>query len=366
MPVPQPPDKSETSTLPDPELNPLLNPLLAENLGRWAEVYFTSPPENRTQAVSELLRELQNGSPASVQVIQDENRNKMPETEEGLDPPPPAAELRTCNACGHDNLAAQKFCGMCGAPLPTAPEEQTIEPTVSSVEARGHDAQESPWMLADTLRSFAVASEPEPVPNHYRLYGAIVLAVVLTLLLYTARRGARTISGPAEVQSADSRALPTALPAEPADSPRPSATESAPLEADHQDSTAPSQQHPAANSRKNRTAAVRATSPDITIAAHSSAPTAEQGVAEDFATAEKYLSGSQGMPRDSREASLWLWKAVGKGNLAATVALSDLYLRGDGVPKNCDQGRLLLDAAARKGSKAAAERLRNLQAFGCE
>ena len=31
--------------LPRPELNPLLNPLLADNMGRWAEVYFTSAPE---------------------------------------------------------------------------------------------------------------------------------------------------------------------------------------------------------------------------------------------------------------------------------------------------------------------------------
>jgi TPR repeat protein len=57
---------------------------------------------------------------------------------------------------------------------------------------------------------------------------------------------------------------------------------------------------------------------------------------------------------------------VGKGNLAATLALSDLYLRGDGVPKSCDQARLLLDAAARKGGRSAADRLRNLRAFGCE
>jgi TPR repeat protein len=82
--------------------------------------------------------------------------------------------------------------------------------------------------------------------------------------------------------------------------------------------------------------------------------------------AEKYLNGNAGMPRDSKEAAQWLWKAVRKSNLAATMALSDLYLRGDGVPKSCDQARLLLDAAARKGSAAAAERLRNLQAFGCE
>jgi TPR repeat protein len=82
--------------------------------------------------------------------------------------------------------------------------------------------------------------------------------------------------------------------------------------------------------------------------------------------AEKYLNGTSGAPRDSREAAQWLWKAVRKQNLAATMALSDLYLRGDGVTKSCDQARLLLDAAARKGSAGAGERLRNLQAFGCQ
>ena len=44
-----------TDVLPRAELNPLLNPLLERNLGRWAEVYFTSPPEQREQAVEELL-----------------------------------------------------------------------------------------------------------------------------------------------------------------------------------------------------------------------------------------------------------------------------------------------------------------------
>jgi TPR repeat protein len=92
----------------------------------------------------------------------------------------------------------------------------------------------------------------------------------------------------------------------------------------------------------------------------------EQSGAEDLATAEYYLSGTPGRTRDSREAALWLWKAVGKGNPAATLILSDLYLRGDGVTKSCDQSRLLLDAAARKGARAAGERLRNLQAFGCQ
>jgi TPR repeat protein len=84
-----------------------------------------------------------------------------------------------------------------------------------------------------------------------------------------------------------------------------------------------------------------------------------------MAMAEKYLNGT-GVPRDGGEAVLWLWRAVGKGNLAATMTLSDLFLRGDILAKNCGQARVLLDAAAKKGSKAAGERLRNLQAFGCE
>ena len=50
-------------TLPAPELNPLLNPVLGQNMGRWAEVYFTNPPEKREQAVLELLRELEATEP---------------------------------------------------------------------------------------------------------------------------------------------------------------------------------------------------------------------------------------------------------------------------------------------------------------
>jgi TPR repeat protein len=82
--------------------------------------------------------------------------------------------------------------------------------------------------------------------------------------------------------------------------------------------------------------------------------------------AQKFLKGGAGTTRDSKEAATWLWKAVSKQNLAAAILLSDLYLRGDGVPKSCDQARLLLIAAARKGEAAAAERLRNLQSFGCQ
>ena len=47
------------SELPKPELNPMMNPTLGRNLGRWAHVYFTSPPDKREEAVTELLHELE-------------------------------------------------------------------------------------------------------------------------------------------------------------------------------------------------------------------------------------------------------------------------------------------------------------------
>ena len=100
-------------------------------------------------------------------------------------------------------------------------------------------------------------------------------------------------------------------------------------------------------------------------AANPATDMAGQNGSEELAAAEKYLNAGPGGARDSQQAAMLLWKAVAKQNLTATLLLSDLYLRGDGVSKSCDQARLLLDAAARKGAASAAERLRNLQAFGC-
>jgi TPR repeat protein len=87
---------------------------------------------------------------------------------------------------------------------------------------------------------------------------------------------------------------------------------------------------------------------------------------EELSIAERYLSGGNGRRRNTAEASTWLWRSVAKHNDKATLLLADLYLRGDGVSKNCDQARVLLDSAARKGMSGAGERLRNLQAFGCQ
>ena len=83
-------------------------------------------------------------------------------------------------------------------------------------------------------------------------------------------------------------------------------------------------------------------------------------------TSWRYLTSTSGHARDSAEAAKWLWKSIAKHNGPAMLVLADLYLKGDGVSKNCDQARVLLDSAALRGLAGAGQRLRNLRAFGCQ
>jgi len=47
------------------------------------------------------------------------------------------------------------------------------------------------------------------------------------------------------------------------------------------------------------------------------------------------------------------------------LMLADLYARGDGVPRSCDQARILLTAALKRGASEAGQKLRDLQSSGC-
>jgi hypothetical protein len=60
-----------------------------------------------------------------------------------------------------------------------------------------------------------------------------------------------------------------------------------------------------------------------------------------------------------------LWSAVGQGDTAAEVTLAQLYLIGGGVAKNCDQARVLLRAAAKKGNTEAIAKLSQITREGC-
>ncbi|HEX4486358.1 MAG TPA: hypothetical protein VH088_08845 [Terriglobales bacterium] len=86
-------------------------------------------------------------------------------------------------------------------------------------------------------------------------------------------------------------------------------------------------------------------------------PTGAIGGREELTQAQHYLAPAT---RNSAEAAKWLWKAVGKENPRAVLLLSDLYVNGDGVAKSCDQARLLLTVAAKKGNSDAGSRLSSL------
>jgi hypothetical protein len=95
------------------------------------------------------------------------------------------------------------------------------------------------------------------------------------------------------------------------------------------------------------------------------APEAENPGESQLILAWQYLEGQGGKPRDPTAASQLLWSAVEKGNLTAETTLANLYLRGEGVPKNCDQARVLLSAASDKGDPEAKRKLLELNRTGC-
>ena len=85
---------------------------------------------------------------------------------------------------------------------------------------------------------------------------------------------------------------------------------------------------------------------------------------EDFNAARELLRGEH-RQRDLSKAVDLLWAGVRKGYVPAEVTLADLYRRGDGVPKNCDQAQVLLVAASKKGSPEARHLLEQMAEEGC-
>jgi len=59
-----------------------------------------------------------------------------------------------------------------------------------------------------------------------------------------------------------------------------------------------------------------------------------------------------------------LWHATALGNSDAQVSLADMYIYGQGVPQNCEQGLVLLRAAAQKANPRAQAKLGALYATG--
>ncbi len=426
-------------------------------MGRWAEVYFKTPPENREQAVLELLQELEReyaerrGGESSSHaarwtaeqgLTQDDSTSAGASGAAGLYAETEARDHQTpigqksiemrpsetprvihCRSCGQANGVGQRFCGMCGGPMADPVEAATApflergpdrEPRANELPGNEHrsgnsgdvgryEATESPSLAhgflglqdgglqdlglqdIDRLRAKRATSEEllrswdYPPSRSYRGYIGAILVVVIVALGYVAWKNAKS-----------SGASPLATQA-----PVPAATESAqPAPAAAEKAATPSSENRASEKSASQTpteaaqgageakgngsspagASGEKAAPVATATAGSApggsvpAPAAAPGGngSEELAIAKNYLNASGGHQADSREAVDWLWKSVAKRNAEATMLLSDLYLRGNGIGKNCDQARVLLDAAASRGIKEAGVRLRNMQAFGCQ
>jgi TPR repeat protein len=119
--------------------------------------------------------------------------------------------------------------------------------------------------------------------------------------------------------------------------------------------------------KTNDAAATPFQGPGAEVPEAASDPRAEQASEagkSQLAAALAYLNGLNG-PADSSKAVKPLWAAVGNGNSDAEVILAGLYTSGDGVAKNCEQGRVLLKAAVKNGNALAKVKLAELNAHGC-
>jgi hypothetical protein len=331
----QPPDPPS-----DSELNPLLNPVLGQNLQQWAQVYFSNPPEKRNQAVLELLRELE-GRPAIG----------------------PMTRQLLCPACGQENEAGQKFCGICGSPL-----EAASGPEVRRAHSFGPVSSENDvqWLRERAFTSLEEYDAPKNRGWKYLLAAVLViLAAGFAYLRWTSRlpltlAPRSSVAGPPQA-AFEPRPTPTAPPQPTQEQPSPEQISPAKKTGADQNRVAGHEDPPQAPTNTAARSGQELASDRAVLPSDESTDSGTQ----ELLLAERYLDGWSGA-RNTTEAAKWLWKAVGKKNTRAVVLLADLYTRGDGVPKSCDQARLLLITAAKKGVPEAGQKLQRLRFDGCQ
>lgn len=366
-------------------------------MGRWAEVYFTTTPEKREEAVLELVRELKREkSPSEGPGATHMTPSREPVSIVSNVPSSPVEErsstLRRCASCGNQNPVVYKFCGACGKNLDNAVQERSgitdDRPAAKggTDQARRADGERETrtaamrlggerrsQVFADSItnphelslfRSFRQTDseyDSEPSTGRSRIYIGGVLVILSIAVAYMGWRvehsskSMRTTAPAADSAAKSTPATPTADvgTSQLANPTAPSPTQ---ITRSTDAPVAKKATRERVSNSQPRTGPVEASRSQNVV---------DNG-SEELTVAERYLNGTDGQRRDSAQAAKWLWKSVSKHNGQATLLLADLYLKGDGVFKSCDQARVLLDTAGRKGIPGAGVRLRNLPAFGCQ
>jgi hypothetical protein len=348
-------------TLPQSELNPLTNPALERNLGRWAQVYFSNPPEKRERAVSKLLEEIRREASEGAPTQPD--RPYFARAREFEDV--------VCPVCQRKNPPRHKYCAGCGEALNPVLSESVVNPARAPIqEPAGRPTSplgsEAQWLRDRAFGGLDQSDVPQRSGWKY-VVGGLVIALAgfaylqwapgwQPILNFPGITGAPRVSTPkvpravGDSSSTNVERPPQAIPPDS-------------KEVEVVNPPAPVNAH---DQRIVPAGLQTAVQKSTLFKASLPSPASErEGGVPDLRLAQRYLGGSMGV-RDSSEAAKLLWKSVRQQNATAALLLSDLYVRGDGVPKSCEQARLLLVAAAKRGAREATQGLRTLESHGCQ
>ena len=295
--------------------------------------------------------------------------------EEKVPPPtPPAARAQAapfsavppevvCVKCNHQNPRDRRFCGFCGSPL-SHPKATAV--SAAAVPIFGLDSPRAENQLQFLREKSLARADYHPGPRGRSAVAVATLAIILAGVSYlewpSLHSRLQSVLHPSPIAH-----LPVAstrptqpVPATPAVAPQSGRNNNS------EQDFSPLRSLPFAESASDNTAG-RPTQhhvqPPLSVSPSKPARLAADGT-EELLLAERYLD-TRGAAHRSGPAAALLWKAVSAQNPRAEVLLADLYLLGDGVPKSCDQARLLLVAAAKKGSREATWKLRNIESSGC-
>jgi hypothetical protein len=278
-----------------------------------------------------------------------------------------------CSQCGYENGPDYRFCGMCGAPLPSSQPAAAPAPVPRPSESKPAPVSgpsflgraDEPGRSADYL----LEDEEEPHSSHWRLYLALVILIVAGVLIW-ARWRQYGYPWAAQPTSATAQSPAAASPAGPAvDSSGSASGSSAPSASSS--ATSPAAEHPAPVPEHTAEAAPIASAPPpaqaTEVAEHpASAPpspaaetpasAAGQG-AEATGSAPKQDAGAAAptSPVAPKEQPKPAPTAPAASSSAgdSLVVEGEKYLYGNGVPQDCDRAvRSLTKAAAKSNPKA--------------
>jgi hypothetical protein len=239
-----------------------------------------------------------------------------------------------------------------------APQSEVAQSPPNDVSAAA--LPRSTWLVSEWNDPDALQGDQRPRGNGVVIAAGVACLLLLAILLYSFRETigrslislGQKLSAPSETSQAQA---PDTKPAEEVQQQAPAnPRKDANPASESQSATSGDNKPEAVPPQKDREQVVsRPTKPETPFRDERPAPGAEDSAARNIRSL------------DPAEEVRALWTEVGKGNTSAEVTLAKLYLIGAGVTKNCDQARVLLRAAAKKGNSDAITQLSQITRQGC-